>query len=38
MSITNKYNEFDEMKDNTIIKNKNRNEYSLPTDNNELQL
>ena len=27
MSITNKYNEFDEMRENIIIKNKN--EYSL---------
>ena len=36
MNITNKYNEFDEMKENIIIKNKNKNEYSLQTDNNEL--
>ena len=36
MSITNKYNEFDEMKENIIIKNKNKNEYSLQTNNNEL--
>ena len=34
MSITNKYNEFYEMKENIIIKNKD--EYSLQTDNNEL--
>ena len=36
MNIINKYNEFDEMKENIIIKNKNKNEYSLLTDNNEL--
>ena len=36
MSNTNKYDEFYEMKENIIIKNKNKNEYSLPTDNNEL--
>ena len=36
MSITNKYNEFDEMKENIIIKNKNKDEYSLQTNNNEL--
>ena len=36
MSITNKYNEFYEMKENIIINNKNKNEYSLQTDNNEL--
>ena len=36
MNITNKYNKFDEMKENIIIKNKNKDEYSLLTDNNEL--
>ena len=36
MNITNKYNEFYEMKENIIIKNKNKNEYSFPIDNNEL--
>ena len=36
MSIINKYNEFDEMKENNIIKNKNKNEYSIQTNNNEL--
>ena len=36
MNITNKYNEFYEMKENIIIKNKNKNEYSLSTYNNEL--
>ena len=36
MSITNKYNEFYKMKEKIIIKNKNRNEYSFPIDNNEL--
>ena len=36
MSITNKYNEFDLMKENIIIKNKNKNEYSLQIDNNKL--
>ena len=36
MNIINKYNEFDEMKENIIIKNKNKNEYSLQIDNNEL--
>ena len=36
MSITNKYNEFEEMKENIIIKNNNKNEYSLQTNNNEL--
>ena len=36
MSNTNKYDEFYEMKENIIIKNKNKNEYSLTIDNNEL--
>ena len=36
MSIINKYNKFYEIKENIIIKNKNKNEYSLQTYNNEL--